>query len=223
MADGGGRGVGEGGSGRWRDRRCRLVRAGVFDEDFGGLADELLAIRKALLERELFQCIHSVGDGLMVDELALPAGGGRALTGGEGEAMGVEEANLLDQIEGLSEEIVGFAGKTDDDVGGESGAVEEVAKTAYRLEVIGASVLAVHLAEDGVRTALEREVEVGHDLPVGGKGAKEFGSDIAGLKTGEPEALEAGDLGAEGIDEGREGFRGVELAMSKCRIIAISA
>ena len=102
-------------------------------------------------------------------------------------------------------------------------AVEEVAKTAYRLEVIGASVLAVHLAEDGVRTALEREVEVGHDLPVGGKGAKEFGSDIAGLKTGEPEALEAGDLGAEGIDEGREGFRGVELAMSKCRIIAISA
>ncbi len=195
----------------------------MFNEDLGGLAEELLPVCKALLERELFQLVHAVSDGLVVDKLLLPAGGGGALAGGKGKAVGVQEADLLDQIESLSEQVSGFAGKADDDVGGECGAVEQVAKTAYGLEVLGAGVLAIHFVENGVGTALKRKVEVGHDLGVGGQGAKEVGAEVAGLKTGEAEAPEAGNLGAEGVDKGWEGFRGCELAMSECRIMSISA
>lgn len=180
-----------GGEGRWG-----LVGRGVLDEDLGGLAEELLAVGKALLEGQFLKLMHAVRHGLVMDEMLLPAGGGSALARGEGEDVGMKEADLVNEIEGLGEEIIGFAGETDDDIGGQSRTVEAVTQAVNGLEEIGTGVLAVHLTEDGVGAALERKVEMRHDLGVGGQSVEEVGSEVAGLKAGEAQTMEARDLGA---------------------------
>jgi hypothetical protein len=52
---------------------------------------------------------------------------------------------------------------------------------------------------------LEGEVEVGDDLGVGAEAREEGGGEVAGFEGREAEAVEAGYLGAEGVDQVGEG------------------
>jgi len=69
--------------------------------------------------------------------------------------------------------------------------------------------LPVHAAEEEVGAALERKVKMGNDLWVGFEGGKQFIVQVTGFEAGEAEADQAGDAGAEGLDELGQGCGGI--------------
>jgi len=174
----------------------------ALDEELDDLADELLAEAEAEFVGaglELAEALLRDGSG---DELFRPAGGGGLRARGEGEGVDVDEAGAVDDFEGVLEVRVGLAGERDDHVGGEGGTVEGAADAVDHAEEIVAGVLAVHAAEDGVGAGLEGEVKVGDDLGVGAEGGQEVGGEVAGLEAGEAQAAQAGDRGADCVDQG---------------------
>ena len=143
-----------------------LVGGGAFDENFDGLVEELLAEFERVLLCKGAKAGHAPVDDGAGDVLVGPAGGGGVGAGGVGKGVDVDEADAVDDVEGLFELGVGFAGEADDDVGGDGGAVEGLREAVDHAEEVVAGVLAVHAAEDRVGAALEGEVEVGDDLGV---------------------------------------------------------
>ena len=108
-------------------------------------------------------------------------------------------------FQGAFEVGIGLAGETDDDVGGQRGAVKGVAHAVGHLEIIFACVLAVHPPEQWVRPALQGQVEMRDDLRMGPQGGDEAGVQVARLQAGETQPFQPGDTPAQGVGEFGEG------------------
>ncbi len=180
---------------------CGFVGGAALDQDGGGFVEEGLAEGEGVLVGEVVEEVDAVVDDWAVDEVLGPAGGGGVGARREWEGVDVDEFRVGDDLEGAVEFFVGFAGEADDDVGGEGGAVVGLVEAVDHFQEVVASVLAVHAAEEMVGAGLQGEVEMGDDLFVIAEGGEEMVIEVAGFEAGEAEAEEAGDLGAECVDE----------------------
>ena len=97
-------------------------------------------------------------------DLIVDLGSGRAGARRIFERVGLGEADLGDQVQGLLEFGFGFAREADDDVGRERDVRADGADLADQSTVFLRGVLAVHGGEDAVGASLERQMKVGHQL-----------------------------------------------------------
>ena len=97
--------------------------------------------------------------------------GSRPLPRGEGKDVHAREAGLLHDGEGIFKVRLALAGKADDDVRRDGGVGEGLVDLTAGGKVFGAGVAAVHRTEHRVRPALQREMEMGHEVALfhGGK------------------------------------------------------
>src|SRR5438093_1451998 len=102
---------------------------------------------------------------------------------GEAEGVRVNEADALDDVDGLGELRIGLAGEADDDVGGDRRAIERVSHAIDRAQEIVARVLAVHAMEEVIGATLKWKMKMWNDLRVGAKMVDQVVRQIAGLQT----------------------------------------
>src|SRR5690606_5245548 len=86
----------------------------ALNDQLNRLADELPAIVEAVLEGTCAQLLDALAGDCAGDEIGGPAGCGGAGARGKGERVDMDEAGALDDIEGLLEFGIGFAGEAAD-------------------------------------------------------------------------------------------------------------
>ena len=91
-------------------------------------------------------------------------GGGGAGAAAVRKGVDARKGGALGERAGGGEVLLRLAGEAGDDVGGDGGAREIRAREGDAGEELLARVVAVHAAQDGVRPALQREVEVGREV-----------------------------------------------------------
>ena len=110
------------------------------------------------------------------------------------EAVDGVVADLVEQRDGVFEVAVGLAGKADDDVGGQRDVALRGLGPGNALEVPVAGVLALHGAEDVGRAGLHRQMHVVAERGHGVDGVDDVPGEVARVRGGEADALDAVDL-----------------------------
>lgn len=121
------------------------------------------------------------------------------------ERKRLREAGLADRVQGLLEVLLGLAGEAHDDVGGDRGVRDRGADVVDDPEVALLPVRAAHRLQDGVRTGLHRHVQLRHDVRCLGHRGDDVVREVARVRRGEADALQALDLPA-GPQELAEGL-----------------
>ena len=135
----------------------------AFDEDLAGLSDaclvecELIAVESRLQALEAF--VHD-----LFCHLPVHRGGGRAGARRVFEAEGLRIFDLVDQREGFFEFRVGFPGEAHDEIARQRNIGARGAHIFQQPQVAVCRVTAVHRLEHAVRSALHRQVQIGHQL-----------------------------------------------------------
>jgi len=93
--------------------------------------------------------------------LTVESGGGRSYAGAEGEDVGVGKAHLFDEAQALFKVGLGFAGKTDYHVGSNDQVRDGCAGVGDQLAEARHSAAAGHTAQLGVRSGLQRQMQMG--------------------------------------------------------------
>ena len=180
---------------------------GTFAEDFLDGADE----RLVFLPGDAIDHVEQALVALLLDGFGQLAGhvrGGGVAAGGVAEDEGVVEADAFDGLEGGEEILFGFAREADDDVGGDGQARAGGLHALADFDEAGVFVGSAHFPQDAVRTALEREMDVGAELGQAGEGLDEVLAVADGVGGSEADAGDFVDFvdGIEQLDEG--GFSG---------------
>ena len=147
--------------------RARLGRRpaspGALDEHLGLRAD----LRARLLERDPLLQRHEPLEPLLHDllgKLVRHRGGPGPRPRRVLERVRRVEPRATDHLERVGEVLLGLAGEPDDDVGGDGDVGDRVADAIEPAEVALAAVGTLHRLQHGVRTRLQREVDVLADL-----------------------------------------------------------
>ena len=164
------------------------------------LAGVLLGGDPVLQGGEAFEAFLHHGLGELVREL----GGGGARPFGVLEREGGGEAGLLHDVERGLEVLLGFTGESDDDVRRDGRVRDLLADLVQDAQELGGAVGPLHVPEDLVRAGLQGHVQLRHDVGGLGHGVDDVVGEGRGVRAGEPDAFQAGDVpaGAEQFGEG---------------------
>ncbi len=137
------------------------IRGSVHGDGGEGAAEEALAEGAGLFRDEGAQGGHALLHGAGRDRLpAVQLPGRRAGTRRKREEVEIGEGLCGDEVVALLKERVGFAREADHDVGADGGVGEQSADGGQPLGVMPGAIAAVHAAQDGVRSGLQRQVGV---------------------------------------------------------------
>ncbi len=185
-------------------RRAVLAALALRDQQLDLRADERAVLGPGDLLLERGEAVVALLDDLL-RHLAVHLGRGRAGALGvlEGERRG--EAGLAHDLEGLLEVGVRLAREADDDVRGDRRVRNGLADPLDDPEVAFAPVGAAHRPQHRVRSALQRHVQRGHDVGRLGHRLDHVVGEVARVRGGEADPLEALDraAGTQQLGEGR--------------------
>lgn len=170
-----------------------LGRGGI-EQDF-----ELLAhIRHVDVAGDVVLDFDEVGEAtefFFSRNLVFAVTGGSAGAGGVGEGEGGIEADVADGLAGAFELCLGFAGESDNDVGGEGDAGDGFSDSGGDFFEALDGVDPPHFAQNFVVSALDGQVDVLHDGGAIADGFHELLAKVAGVGGGVADSLDAGDFG----------------------------
>ena len=135
----------------------------------------------------------------------------------EGEGGG--EAGLLHDVERGLEVLLGLAGESDDDVGGDGRVRHLLADLVQDAQELGGPVGPAHVLEDLVRAGLQRHVQLRHDVGGLGHGVDDVVGEGGRVRAGEPDAFQALDVAA-GAQQLAEGLPVAELHAVGVHVLA---
>ncbi len=172
-----------------------LAALALGDHQLQGAADLLLVLLPGDLLLEGDQAFVALLDDRLGD-LAVHLGGRGAGTLGvlEGECLG--EARLAHHVQGLLEVLLGLAGEAHDDVRGDRRVRDGGADLLDDPQVALLPVGAAHRLEHRVGAGLERHVQLRHHVRRLGHGGDDVVGEVAGVRGGEADALQAVDVPA---------------------------
>ncbi len=174
-------------------RTVVLLALALGDQDLQGAADLLLVLLPGDLLLEGDQPVVALlDDGL--GDLVVHLGGGGAGPLGVLEGEGVGEAGLADRVHGLLEVLLGLAREADDDVGRDGRVGHRRADLLDDAEEAFLPVGALHRLEHLVRTGLHRHVQLVHHVRGLGHRGDHVVGEVARVRRGEADALQAVDL-----------------------------
>ena len=206
-----------------------LGRAGEVDHAVVGTAARQFAgilARRAFDQYALARAHHAAGNGqrtlldhglqalqplhlLLVRGVVLQVGGRGAGAGAVDERVGVVVGQILGQLQCLQEIGLGLAGKAHDEVGGESDAGAGGAQATHDGTVFQCRVAALHGGQDAVGARLHGQVYQRRQLGQPGVGVDQPFGELARVRGGVADALDARDVVDVVEQRGKVG-RGVE-------------
>ena len=178
----------------------------------GRLADDLARIAAGLLEQHVERLPDAgavEGCQLAIDQLLqfaqafglhvfrnliVHVGGRRAGARRILERERAGEADLVDQLHGVAEIRVGFAGEADDEIGGEGELGLRFAQAIDDAQIIVAGVVAVHRVEDAVGARLHRQMQLRHQFGQVAMRGDQAVVDVARMARGVAQPVDAGDF-----------------------------
>lgn len=183
--------------------------AGGFDEDFDGLADELVVegVGDAVLQGEqvvVAETFHGVGNVVLIAFGGEGAGARRVL---EDETVFV--LGLFDEAAGEGVIFVGLGGEADDEVAGKLDAPpilgEDRAGAGEEVEVGLDGVAAIHQFEDAVGAGLGGDVEIAADAWRCGHNVENVVAEVGGVAGDEAETRKVRKFFVQEVEELGEG------------------
>ena len=139
------------------------MAAGTLEQHIHGAADTAAIERRLIAIDGVLQALQAVRFHVvrhLIVHVGAGCAGPRRIF--ERECTGI--ADFADQAERGSEVRFGFAGKADDEIGGERQIWPRVAQALDDCKVIGAAVTAVHGREHAVGAGLHRQMQLRHQL-----------------------------------------------------------
>ena len=118
------------------------------------------------------------------------AGAGRIDKGEQGVVP-----DALHQFQGIFKFLVGLAGESHNDVGGQNDIGHDGAGVIHQFQILRRRIAAVHLLEDPVIARLERQMDMAGDFGILGHGIKQLFCGVLGVAGHEPQQEFAGQLG----------------------------
>ena len=155
--------------------------------------------------------------------VGLVAGGEGAGAGAVGGDVDLVEAEVGEEVVGVLELGVGFAGEADDDVGADADLRHAGADLGDAVAEVDDGVAAAHLREEGVVAGLDGEGEGFADLGKGGHALQDAVRHVGGVGGEGADAVEAGEVvqGGHEVEEigvgGSGGLRCVGVGVGLCR------
>ncbi len=196
----------------------------LFGENLDRLSDELLAKIEAVLRGQIVQPIDALIHHRAVNEIFFPSRRGGAWSWRKTERVGVDEFHTIDDVEGLREFVIRLTGEANDDVGRDRWAIECCIHAVDHAAEIIASVLAIHAAEERIRSALQWQMKMGDDLGMLLHRGDQGIGQVAGFEAAKPQAVEGGDFGAQSRNQvGHRMSIRLGLAAAERRELAESA
>lgn len=193
----------------------QIFAAGALDEDLNDLTDERTAFLGAELVDEGEQLgVPFIDEGL--GDLVRHAGGGSVLAFGVFENEGIIEPDLPREGESVLEVGIGFAGESDDDIGGDADARLGLAEVVDDLEKPLAGIAAVHQFEHSIAAALNGDMGAFAEFGQPGVGFDEIRAVAFGVRGRKSDPLELVDLmdGFEKLNERRKAIARRDIAFS---------
>ncbi len=137
------------------------------------------------------------------------------------EAVGLVEADRLDQLQGIAEIGFGFTGKPDDEIRGKAEIGAHGPQPAHPVAVLGGGVAALHERQDAVRPALHRQVQMAHQRRHLGVDPDQALAQFQGMRGRVADARDAVDR-RQILDQQREVGRGAVVHQSPVGVDVLS-
>ena len=214
------------------DQRCR--RYDLHRLQIGRLADDLSGKAADFLEQHVERLPDAAaveGRQLSVDQLlqfaqafgfhvfgnlVVHVGGRRAGARRIFERERGGKADLVDQLHGVAEIGIGFAGEADDEIRGEGEQRLRRAQALDDAQIIVAGVSPVHGVENAIRSRLHRQMQLRHQFGQIAMRGDQAVVDVARMARGVAQPVDAGNCG-EALEQLRKRVRAAVRCLRRDR------